>query len=120
MPKKGGGRGDDHAKIIDLGLAEAHAAGRDDAEVLVQGTVPYMSPEVHRARRQPVRTDLFKVDAWAMGCVLWATAAGLDPWREMVPDDDGGGGRRGRDRDGINEVGAATVLVRSYTRLAAQ
>jgi serine/threonine protein kinase len=88
---KGGGRGDDHAKIIDLGLAEAHAAGRDDAEVLVQGTVPYMSPEVHRARRQPVRTDLFKVDAWAMGCVLWATAAGLDPWREMVPDDDGGG-----------------------------
>ena len=68
------GRPEEHAKVIDLGLAKEHQIGTS-CKVLVQGTVPYMSPEIHRARFERVYADPSEADVWAMGCLIWAVSS---------------------------------------------
>ena len=66
-----------HAKIIDFGLSKQHKSGKK-APVHGLGTVPYMSPEIHRTRTRIVsdfvldifgaeEADLHKSDVFAMG-----------------------------------------------------
>ena len=85
---------DSRVKILDFGLAvsrpvlsgdqlsDADTASGISEEGLVNGTVPYISPEQLRGNPVDGRSDLF-----SFGCVLYEMLMGRPPFlRETVPD----------------------------------
>ena len=68
---------DEHAKVLDFGLAKDVAAKESDSTVLgteegvILGTAAYMSPEQARGKAVDRRTDI-----WAFGCVLYEMLCG--------------------------------------------
>ena len=85
-------RSDGAVKVLDFGLAKAHAAGpglspaitspaMTDAGMIL-GTAAYMSPEQARGKVVDKRTDI-----WAFGCVLYEMLTGRAPFEgETVTD----------------------------------
>ena len=69
--------GDEHAKVLDFGLAKDVAAKQSDSTVLgteegvILGTAAYMSPEQARGKPVDRRTDI-----WSFGCVLYEMLCG--------------------------------------------
>jgi Tol biopolymer transport system component/tRNA A-37 threonylcarbamoyl transferase component Bud32 len=68
---------DEHAKVLDFGLAKDVAATESDSTVpgteegVILGTAAYMSPEQARGKAVDRRTDV-----WAFGCVLYEMLCG--------------------------------------------
>ncbi len=77
---------DGRAKILDFGLALAFGSsplGTDSTDTsagLVQGTVPYMSPEQARGGQVDFRSDQF-----AFGALLYEMIAGRPPFSRETP-----------------------------------
>lgn len=102
---------DGRVRIVDFGLARAHAASgmysgvrsQHDlatAPAVIGGTLPYMAPELHRGGQPTVRSDVFALCATAFECLAGRRAyaqtsafaafeaklAGLHtPWPNEVP-----------------------------------
>lgn len=64
------------AKIIDLGVSKKQDQHALIAERLV-GTVRYMAPEQQE-------NSNFKIDIWALGCVLLEFATGITPYEDVT------------------------------------
>ena len=75
--------GDDgRAKLVDMGLARAHAIRADDADLtesgVTLGTFDYISPE---QARDPRSADL-RSDIYSLGCTLYFMLTGRPPFPE--------------------------------------
>ncbi len=79
---------DAHLKILDFGLARnLRTIAKEGADTItfsetqiVQGTLPYMSPEQLRNQKLDAHTDI-----WAIGCVLYEMATGRRPFLGQGP-----------------------------------
>lgn len=89
-----GRRGADAApdiKVLDFGLARITDADADDATAVtalgrIQGTLPYMSPEQVRGRRDEVDV---RTDVYSLGVILYRMLTGCLPYdleRAQFPD----------------------------------
>lgn len=78
-------RGQDHAfvKVLDFGVAKAHAAGEAETALtrtgVLVGTIEYMAPEQILGRKVDGRTDIY-----ALGVVLYRTITGTNPFRDAL------------------------------------
>mmetsp|Transcript_27368 Transcript_27368/g.78862 ORF Transcript_27368/g.78862 Transcript_27368/m.78862 type:complete len:497 (+) Transcript_27368:121-1611(+) len=63
-------------KLIDFGMATVHRTSED-----VRGKPPYQAPEMHEAQEH----DTFVSDAFAVGVIGFAMAAGDYPWLSTKP-----------------------------------
>jgi TolB-like protein/tetratricopeptide (TPR) repeat protein len=72
---------DDHAKILDFGIARRIAAPTattrtvTDGAAVVGGTLPYMAPEVLGGRTPTAQSDI-----WALGILLYEMVSGRRPF----------------------------------------
>lgn len=78
--------GDDHVKLLDLGIAKALNAQDLDAPITnpiygVPGTAQYMAPEQARAQSVDPRTDLY-----SLGVVLYRMVTGALPFNAPADD----------------------------------
>jgi len=78
--------GDDHVKLLDLGIAKALHGHDLDAPITnpafgVPGTAQYMAPEQARARPVDPRTDLY-----SLGVVLYRMVTGALPFHAPADD----------------------------------
>jgi serine/threonine protein kinase len=71
---------DGRVKLLDFGIAKAASSTTETAAGLVKGKIAYMAPEQMAGTRVDRRADVY-----AVGCMLWAAAAGRKLWKD-VPD----------------------------------
>jgi eukaryotic-like serine/threonine-protein kinase len=71
---------DGRTKLLDFGIAKAASSTTHTTTGVIKGKIPYMSPE------QLSGDDLDRrADVYAVGCLLWAAAAGQKLWKD-APD----------------------------------
>jgi eukaryotic-like serine/threonine-protein kinase len=71
---------DGRTKLLDFGIAKAATSTTHTAAGVVKGKLAYMSPEQLSGGNLDRRADVY-----ALGCMLWAAAAGQKLWK-AVPD----------------------------------
>ncbi len=78
-------RGQDPAfvKVLDFGVAKAHAAGEAETALtrtgVLVGTIEYMAPEQILGRKVDGRTDIY-----SLGVVLYRSITGSNPFRDAL------------------------------------
>jgi eukaryotic-like serine/threonine-protein kinase len=71
---------DGRTKLLDFGIAKAASSTTHTTTGVIKGKIPYRSPE------QLSGADLDRrADVYAVGCMLWAAAAGQKLWKD-TPD----------------------------------
>ncbi|HVY25781.1 MAG TPA: serine/threonine-protein kinase [Polyangiaceae bacterium] len=71
---------DGRTKLLDFGIAKAATSTTHTATGVVKGKIAYMSPEQLSGEELDRRADVY-----AVGCMLWAAAAGQKLWKD-TPD----------------------------------
>ncbi|KAI9197050.1 kinase-like domain-containing protein [Polychytrium aggregatum] len=69
------------AKISDFGISkktETERAYKRITRMSMQGTVPWMAPEVARGRGYGA-----KIDIWSLGCLVLEMLTGINPWGKV-------------------------------------
>ena len=98
---------DGRLKILDLGVARsiesAAAPAMRDEPAVINGTLPYMSPEQLRGARADVRSDI-----WSVGAVLFELATG-----ERLNDERARSSRVDRIRGAVLRESLAAVIARA-------
>jgi serine/threonine protein kinase len=98
---------DGKLKILDLGVARsiesAAAPAMHEEPAVINGTLPYMSPEQLRGARADVRSDI-----WSVGAVLFELATG-----QRLNDARASATRLDRIRAGVLRESLAAVIARA-------
>ena len=76
-----------HARLIDLGLAYAFAAGQDAYLSNVAGSMAYLAPDALASVTAKSAYDVLGADVWAWAIVLYGMLLGRMPWSRAHASD---------------------------------